>query len=798
MAQPETDTPASPPFVLLALWAVALLAYPAWRLVAMLGSSSSEVFVNWIGHVVLHGLLRLPIVLIAAALWLVATGAGMALLRRAGLGTLAVAEQAVFGGALGMGVLSLGTFVLGTVSGRPAWLLAALLPALVVAMAAAGFRDVVRLAAATRQWTGAWFRGRRPSSLFVVLLSLGILVFALTRANVPVAHDYDSLLYHLGGPAQWWRAGQVTFLADLVYTNFPQNVEMLYLLSMTLCGGPLLGTVVGLQIGIGFVVLTAAAIAACGRRLVGQAAGLAGAAVFLTTPMLAELATLNSYVAELPLTAYTFLALYAFLLLRRAKAGRGRLAALCGAMAGLAVGCKYPAVLFALAPILGFLIAGGIFRLETLGRSLREAAVVGAVAVAVASPWLIRNVVNTGNPTYPLLYHTFGGRHWSPEQDAKFAKAHRAADVRLIELGGPFYKFALWRHEGSGPPWGVPASPILFLFALIPVAMAERRSARAVIVFALFFLLLAYAQRLWPEEHRLELLLAASVLALITMPAFLIPRGSLVFLPLHFVLCFIAWYTLTHRLDRFLDPATPAIALLSGAGVVMLGRGWPRRIGHGIVVAGLASTLAAALLIHSGPTALGLEWPAGRYLAFVTQGSTYSQPAVDFLNAELPPDATVLFVGEGRTLYCERRVLAATVFDRHPIDRILHDVLAESPASPAPEGTPHGPALLAAAAPKPAPPKPPPRLSPGVLRRLRDGLLALGVTHVYVDWPERKRLGDSYAYRFGGAQHDGFSEHIRPQLFADLEAQGALRRIWPAPAPGDPPGPPPFVVYELH
>ena len=804
MPEPQAKRTVSPPLVLLAVWAVALLAYPAWLLGVMVASPSTKLCVEYISHVVLHGMLHLPVALIALALWLVAIGAGMALLRRAGFGDLTVGEQAIFGGALGMGILSLGTFLAGTVSGRPPWLQTALVVALVGALAAVGFRDALRLLGASKQWADEWSRRRRLSSVFIIVLGLGIVAFALTRANVPVAHDYDSLLYHFGGPAQWWRAGQITFLRDLVYTNFPQNVEMLYLLTTTLCGGPVLGAVVGLQVGIGFTLLTAAAIAACGRRLASETAGLAGAAIFLTTPMLGELATLNSYVVELPLTAYTFLALFAFLLLRRA-AGRGarlRLAILCGAMAGLAIGCKYPAVLFALAPILGFIVCGGIFRLETLRRSLAEAVVVGGVAVAVASPWLVRNAVNTGNPTYPLLYHTFGSRNWTPEQDAKFAKAHRAADVRLIELGRPFYTFAIWRDqpgEPTEPPWRVPASPILFLFALIPVAMAERRSARAVVVFAIFFLALAHARRFWPEEHRLDLLLSASVLALITMPAFLIPRRDLVFLPLHFVLCFIAWYTLTHRIDRFLDPATPAIAVLSGIGVAMLARGWPRRVANGIVVGGLAYTLAVVLLVHTGPTALGLDWPTGKFLALFTRGSTYSQQAMDFINTELPPDAKVLFVGEGRTFYCERRAVAATVFDRHPIDRIIDDALDRSHVPPVPEGTHHGSGLLAAARPEAEPPpKAPLRLSAGVLRRIRDGLSEQGVTHIYVSWAERKRLGDSYAYRFDGEQRDGYSATITKPLFADLEARGHLSRLWPPRSPDAPPGPPPFVVYELR
>ena len=803
------DAPALPLTVLvpLALWAVAVLAYPAWLLVAMLGSQSLGVAWQALPYIAVLALVKLPVALIAVGLWAVALGAGTALVRRAGLRSLTPGEQAVFGGALGMGILSVGTFLLGKVGGRPGWLLTALVAVLVAAMAALGYRDLLRVLGSARAWFRGWRTRRRASSLLIIVLSVGIVAFALTRANVPVVSDYDSLEYHLAAPAQWWRAGRVSFIPDVVYTNMPQNAEMLYLLAMCLCGGPELGAAVGLQVGVGFVVLTAAAIALCGRRLVGEAAGLAGAALFLTMPMLAEMATLNSYVVEMPLTAYSFLALFAFLVLHRSADGRARwrLAALCGAMAGLAVGCKYPAIVFVLGPVLGFLVVGGILRPSRLRRALLEAAVVGAVAVAVASPWLARNAIHTGNPTYPLLYNLFGGRHWSREQDVKFARAHGPRDARVIHLPlplcgdslampvvqwRPFYAYAFWRDqpgEARKPPWRAPASPVLFLFALVPLALAERRSTAAVLCFATFFVAVAARQRFWPGAWRLDMLLAASILALVTCPAFLVPRGDQVYLGLHFVLCLLAWYTLTHRLDRFLDPASPALAVLGGIGVASIGGRWPQRLARGVLVGGLACALAAALLIHAGPVWAGLARPTDEFLEAVFRGSTYCQPAVDVVNTRLPPDATVLFVGESRTFYCRRRAIAATVFDRHPIDRIIDRALAaRPPAAPTRDaGRP-----LAAAAPAPAPT----RLPPDVLPRIRDGLRQLGVTHLYVNWPEVDRLNASYAFRLDGEQRQGFSRHITRQLVADLVAGGCLRPVATFGAGAVPS----FAVYELR
>ena len=702
-----------------------------------------------------QGIERLPIALASALLWVAAVGAGMCVLRRAGCRGLSTGERVVFGGALGMGVLSLATFVLGTVSGRPPWLFAALCWALLLLLAGVGLRDLAGAAGEGVRGLRAWSREATRLHVAVLLLA-GVVVFlALTRANVPVTADYDSLEYHFAAPAVWWRAGRITFLRDVVYANFPLNVEMLYLLAMNCFGGPLAGAIVGQQVGIGFVVLTAGAILCCGHRLGSAAAGRAGAAIFLATPMLGELATQNSYVVELPMTAYAFLALYAFLLLRSARGDprrRLRLAALCGAMAGLAIGCKYPAVLFVLVPLGGFILVDGLVRRREGGRPVVEAALVGLVALAVASPWLVRNAVNTGNPTYPLLYRAFGGGNWSAQQEAKFAKAHRSSSASLPDAGRRFWAFAAWREQPGGdaaPPWRAPAAPLLFVFALVPLAAGGRVRSRLVLLGALAFALAAGVLRFLPHvstgaASAAEIGLSLGIVAVVLSPLRLRGRAELLLAHVHFVFWFVAWYALTHRVERFLEPATPGVAVVAGFGVAALGRGRLVRVARWLVAAGLACAAATTVLVHLYSLGVGLVQPADAYLRGSFFGATYSHDAIQAIN-KLDKGAVVLFLGETRTFYCRRRALAATVFDRQPIDRILE------------------------------------REATGVrARRVRDGLRELGVTHLYVNWAEIKRLGDTYAYKLDGRVHNGFSDHVnfeRRELVTEMLREGCLRSV---------------------
>lgn len=768
---PISSTPA--PLIPFLVWSIAVLAYPVWFLASIVADGSRlQATLHALPTIVREGLLRLYLVVLAGALWAIATGAGMAILRRAGFGILSLAERAIFGGAIGMGIFSLGTFLLGTVSGRPQWLFATLSWTLLLAMGWVAARELrASVPRHTARSVRSWWNQASRYDVLLATLGAAIVFVALARANVPVFADYDSLEYHLGAPAQWWREGRVTFLRDMVYSNFPLNTEMLFLLTMNCLGGPGLGSVVGLQALIGFVVLGAAAVAACGKRLHSAEAGKAAAAILLTTPLLAELATLNSYVVELPQTAYSFLALYAFFLCRRAASSPERLrhVVLCGLMAGLAIGCKYPAVVFVLAPIALFILACGVARPAMLGTAVAAVAILCSVAILVASPWFIRNTVNTGNPVYPLAYNLFGGHNWTPEQDAKFTAAHRASDMRFFSLAHRVWSYGVWRDRPQGG-WSPPASPILLLFALVPVALADRRSTWAVFCGGAVFLLVAGACRFTPELLTLapdlqaasEVILSISILAIVTAPAFLIALGDAVFLGVHAVLWLMAWYVATHRLDRFLDPASPMLALLGGIGLASLGCGWARRIGRGLVAGGLVYTLVTTLLIHGPVMWVGLEESQASFLRQVCEGSTYSPAAIDAIN-KLPADATVLFLGESRTFYCRRRCLASSVFDRDPVERIL----AEGP---------HG---------NPA-------------RRVRDGLRAMGVTHIYVNWPELSRLAGSYRYHFGGTAREGVPIKEYIALIAAMTNEGYIEPlgVFGSGPQGQPR--PDFVLYTLR
>ena len=74
--------------------------------------------------------------------------------------------------------------------------------------------------------------------------------------------------------------------------------------------------------------------------------------------------------------------------------------------------CKYPALISAVVPF------GALALVEAVRRRSWRIVLAFALGWAVVmTPWLVKNVVDTGNPVYPLAYRVFGGRHWDAARE---------------------------------------------------------------------------------------------------------------------------------------------------------------------------------------------------------------------------------------------------------------------------------------------------------------------------------------------------------------------------------------------
>ena len=538
---------------------------------------------------------RVPILLVASLIGAAAVALGGLVIRALRLGHEVDGwEHLALAYCLGTAGLGGLTLVAGRFGLVHPWSARAGLVGLIAAGVVAWVRDRRERVARTRQAVGPMLGLAAVVGPFLALMALG--------AMLPTI-DFDAIEYHLQGPKEYYQAGRILFLPHNVYTSMPFAIEMLHLLGMEVFDDWWRGALAGQFLVAGFAPAAAILIHATARRLGSPRAGWVAAAVYLTAPWVYRLAVLP-YV-EGPLCA--FHAALAWAVARSwddRGAGRGRWGWLLGLLAGGAMAVKYPALLSAVAPF-GLVAVAKSWR----GRSPWFALKFAAGVVIVMAPWLVKNVVDTGNPVYPLGYAVFGGTDWSDAADAKWNAVHGSRSDRSAT--------ALFRSVvdvAGRSDWQTP----LFT-ALAPLAFLRRDR--------------------W--------------------------RGS-VWLVVYAAYLFLTWWLLTHRLDRFWLPMLPALAVLAGLGADWVrGRVWTTGLAALMAVA----IVANAAYVSTALAGLN-EWTED--LATLRRTvPEMTNSALARLDAALPPGAKPLLVGQAAVFHFNRPVAYNTVFDDETIETLV-------------------------------------------------------------------------------------------------------------------------------
>ncbi len=335
--------------------------------------------------------------------------------------------------AVGLGVLSLVILLLGLAG----WLnrataFALLLPGWIAGVLFIFRSRVQRIAAdedAMSRWQWLWV---------LVMPLLGAAVFCafvppgvLWTPNEP--HGYDVVEYHLQVPREWYEAGRIVPLTHNVFSYFPFNVEMHYLLAMYLRGGPWAGMYMAQLMHVAFIALTVLAIYGFATRWApSRASALLATTAAATIPWLLLLAPLAYNEGGLLLFSTLAIGWTIDAVVHPSRRlGRFPLA---GLMAGFACGTKLtavPEVLLAVpvACIVAILItrekAASEAEVVPVSRRLLGVGCFMVVGVVTFSPWLIRNALWTGNVVFPEAMSVLGKAYFSDVQVERWRRAHR-------------------------------------------------------------------------------------------------------------------------------------------------------------------------------------------------------------------------------------------------------------------------------------------------------------------------------------------------------------------------------------
>ena len=563
----------------------------------------------WCGQPIQFAMLdRIPLFFMAACGLLAAYGMGQITLRVLRITEfLDSLEQTVFSTAIGLSLFSTFLLVLGLcgLAGQ-CWLVR-------------GLTAIPAIYGARTFFTQSYDCGSfplltqraLPSAVCGLLLIPYLLAFPLPPA------EYDVVSYHLPGVKETFLTGDFGFRTDSVYVNMPFGAEMYYLWGMLLYGEWYHGALVG-KILVGFTgsLLPAVALFAFGRRFFTGTVGIIAAILFLTTPWVYYVSVTG--LIDCVCATYLLLAVYALAVFQYPKqkfedSPRQPLGLLLlsGFLAGSAVSCKYPALLFVVVPLATFVW------FCSRARKSRNIVLFSLAALLACGLWFGKNAAFTGNPTYPLLHNVFGDRtgNWTPEKNARWTRAH---SPHGFTLSAAYYSATqiLWKSDCHSP-------------VLVPLATCG--------LVPIFF-------RFRTRKHEDRLLLALAA---------------------HIFFVLLCWWFLTHRLDRFWVPILPLVAILAAKGAVLSDNPfWKRTV---LVVIGVTvaySTLLAALPQPGKYNRFFLPMQAMR------TDPIRVMPWTQHYN-DNPPQGTLLLIGEAKAFDFNVPVMFSSCFDDSLFEKIV-------------------------------------------------------------------------------------------------------------------------------
>jgi 4-amino-4-deoxy-L-arabinose transferase-like glycosyltransferase len=349
--------------------------------------------------------------------------------------------------------------------------------------------------------------------VLLLIILLFILIEFLLALTPPIARDV--LIHHLAIPKLWLVHGGFYETQWAGFSYYPMNISLLYLVPLYF-GNDIIPNFIHLSFGLG----TAALLYGYLNKRSGQLAGLLGALIFISLPTILRTAT-TAYV-DVGLVFFTTLSVLACLYWRDTeyKSSSGWLLISAVAM-GLALGTKYSALpaWFFLALAVVFIYSKDTGR---QGRALQFGLIFFLVSLLVFSPWLIKNVILTGNPFYPLYQSVFGAGGIGVTGASDLVSADSGGNIfkmRQMLFGDNFLetllipiRFFLQGQDHSAQYFDGVLNPVLIFIA--PFAFMNRKMKAdklLFLAFAAFFILLAF----FMDKHRIRYILPAVPIVII-------------------------------------------------------------------------------------------------------------------------------------------------------------------------------------------------------------------------------------------------------------------------------------------
>jgi hypothetical protein len=349
-------------------------------------------------------------ILLLFILILIFTASGKRVFKLTGMEFSSFAEEMVFSFGLGAGIIALLTLGIGLLCGLKRWIFYILISGLLGVL----IFDVKDILIGTIRWIRAK-RHRLPSFETALLVIFGLYFLLTFFCALAPSTEWDSLVHHLAVPKAYVQNGRIFNMSPahgwfVKESNYPSNMEMLFMLGMLLKSDTL-ATLIAWSVAI---VLTLS-VYSLSRQFFSARASLISMGILLSGSIVVLHATCNT--VDTGVSLFALLALYAAF--KSADSGDYRFLLFSGVYAGFCAGTKYTGL--PVIPVLGSItiLLVVLERREPLA-GVKYMCLFGLVALAVASPWYIKNYVYTRNPVYPFFSKMLGGKNVLPG-DAGYA-----------------------------------------------------------------------------------------------------------------------------------------------------------------------------------------------------------------------------------------------------------------------------------------------------------------------------------------------------------------------------------------
>jgi len=521
-------------------------------------------------------------------------------------------EEILFSIALGLGIISYSVLGLGLLGLLYGWLFSILLVILTIFLSS---EVKETLKGIWQRVTSISWERFTPRNITLGAVIVGVILINFSGALAP-STSFDALVYHLAVPHIYIQHHRIIPLPYNLYSNFPLTGEMLYTLAMLLYNH-ILAHLIHFSLGL----LTMLALFSFARRYFTQKTALLASCIFYTTPYVVHLST--AALVDLTLSFFIILGLYALINYFTSK--KNSWLVLSALNCGFALGTKYTAILLSFALLLtGIILKMAIEDRERFSSIMKKVALFSLIAIGVASPWYLKNIVFTGNLVYPFFYKIFGGRYWNEFNAQRWMEHLRAQGLGYGNLKN-YFKL----------PWA---------------ATMEARSFGSGLI-GPFFLIFAPCLIFFKRFDKI-----------------------IKYLIVYCILYFIFW-ALSQQYIRSLIPCLPFLSLI----VAYLVSDFLSPTGKRHFFRIILSIVAIALLFNLFWVIIPQVYVNPLKVVFGLESKEeyinrdfppYS--VMNYINQNLPPSSKILFIGETRTFYCKRPFITDTAFDTTVIVEWVH------------------------------------------------------------------------------------------------------------------------------